>query len=222
MNSIGINELRYMLQGLSMTLRLWVVSFFFGMIMGIILGIAKSNHKIKVFRWIAAAYIDMIRGIPLIVFILVGYFGANYLGSDIDLPRFGVASAVLSLYSAAYLGEIFRSGIESVHKNQWEAASALGFSYVQSLRYVIIPQAIRITIPSTIGFLIGLLKGTSMVIVISLTDLTTASRRIAEHTRMPFLVLGLAAMVYFVLNYPLTKLGEKLEEKYKIKKGSLT
>ena len=207
-----MNEILYMLKGAYITIKLCGISFFFGGMIGIIVGIARSNHKIKVFRWLAAVYIEIIRGVPLLLLLMVGYFGINLLGYDIDIPRMLVASVVLCLYTGAYLGEIFRSGLESIHKEQWESTSSLGMSYIQSLRYVIFPQSIKIITPSIISFLIGLVKATSLVSILSIVDLTLAARRVAEQTHAPLSAMGGAAIIYFLLCYPLSVAGRKIEE----------
>lgn len=216
----GYNEIVYLLKGVNVTLQLWAIAFFFGLIIGAFIGIAKSNHKIKLFSWIATVYIEVFRSIPLMVQMMVGYFGVALIGLDIDLPRFGVAASVLSFYAGAYLGEIFRSGIESVHKNQWEAACGLGFNYFQCLRYIVIPQSLQVIIPSIIGFSIGLLKGTSMCVVIGIIDLAGAARRIAERHPVPLPMMIGSALIYFALTYPLAKLGTKIEKKFRITKGT--
>jgi len=214
-----MNEILYMLKGAYLTVKLCGISFFFGGMIGIIAGIARSNHKIKVFRWLAAVYIEIIRGVPLLLQLMVGYFGINLIGSGFDIPRMLAAYVTLCLYTGAYLGEIFRAGLESIHKEQWEAASSLGMSYIQSLRYVIFPQSIKVITPSIVGFLIGLVKATSLVSIISITDLTLAARRVAEHTHAPVAAMGGAAIIYFLLCYPLSVAGKKIEERNSIRKG---
>jgi len=216
---IGYNQLLYILKGASITVKLCGISFFFGGMIGIIVGITRSQHKIKVFRWIAAVYIEIIRGVPLLLLLMVGYFGINLIGYDIDIPRILVAYVILCLYTGAYLGEIFRSGLESIHKEQWESTSSLGMSYIQSLRYVIFPQSIKIITPSIVGFLIGLVKATSLVSILSIVDLTLASRRVAEQSRAPLSAMGGAAIIYFLLCYSLSAVGRKIEKRNSIKGG---
>jgi len=208
---IGYNELLYMLKGAYMTIKLCGISFFFGGMIGIIVGIARSNHKIKTFKWVSAGYIEIFRGTPLLLQLMIGFFGVSYI-LGYDIPAMIVASIVLSLYTGAYLGEIFRSGLESIHREQWEAASSLGISYFQSLRYIIFPQSIKVITPSIVGFLIGLVKGSSLVSIINILDLTQASHRVAEHSQAPLASLGGAAIIYFLLCYPLSRAGKKLEE----------
>jgi len=206
----GWNDLFYILEGTYTTLKLCGISFSLGGLLGLIIGIARSNHKIKAFRWIAAIYIEIFRGTPLLLQLMIGYFGADLIGYDIS--RMLTASIVLCLYTGAYLGEIFRTGLESIHKEQWEAASSLGMSYIQSLRYVVIPQGTKVIIPSLIGFLIGLVKATCLVSIISVVDLTLAARRVGERIYFPLLSMGIAGIIYFLLCYPLSRMGKKLEK----------
>jgi len=207
---VGLNDLLYMLKGTYTTVKLCGVSLFLGGMLGILVGIARSNHKIRAIRWVAATYIEIFRGIPLLLQLMLGYFGADFVGYN--LPRFLTISVVLCLYTGAYLGEIFRSGLESIHREQWEAAASLGFTYIQSLRYVIIPQGIRVIIPSIIGFLVALVKATSLVSVVSVVDLTLAARRVSERAYVPLLAMGAAGLIYFLLCFPLSRLGKKLEK----------
>ena len=213
---IGYNELLYMLKGAYITIKLCGITFFFGGMIGIIVGIARSNHKIKAFKWVSAGYIEIFRGVPLLLQLMIGFFGVILIGYDI--PPMIVGSVILSLNTGAFLGEIFRSGIESIHKEQWEAVSSLGMSYIQSLRYVIFPQSIKVITPSIISFLLGLVKGTSLVSIIGIVDLTLAARRVAETTLEPIAAMGGAAIVYFLLCYPLSRVGKKIEEQIKIRK----
>jgi polar amino acid transport system permease protein len=209
-NRFGLNDLLYMLKGTYTTIKLCGVSLFFGGTLGILVGIARSNHKISAIRWAAVTYIEIFRGIPLLLQLMLGYFGADLVGYNV--PRILTVSVVLCLYTGAYLGEIFRSGLESVHREQWEAASSLGFTYIQSLRCVIIPQSIRVIIPSIIGFLVALVKATSLVSIVSVVDLTLAARRVSERAYVPLLAMGGAGVIYFLLCFPLSRLGKKLEK----------
>ena len=219
-SGIGYNELLYMLKGAYITIKLCGISFFFGGMIGIIVGIARSNHKIKAFKWVSAGYIEIFRGTPLLLQLMIGFFGITFIGYDIS-PMI-VGSVVLCLYTGAYLGEIFRSGLESIHKEQWEAVSSLGMSYIQSLRYVIFPQSIKVITPSIISFLLGLVKATSLVSIINIVDLTLATRRVAEHAHAPIAAMGGAAIIYFLLCYPLSVAGKKIEERNSIKEGNKT
>ena len=215
---IGYKDLLYMLKGAYITIKLCGISFFFGGTIGIIVGIARSNHKIKAFRWISAGYIEIFRGIPLLLQLMIGFFGVTLI-TGYDFSPMIAASVVLCLYTGAFLGEIFRSGLESIHKEQWEAVSSLGMSYIQSLRYVIFPQSIKVIAPSIISFLLGLVKATSLVSIVNIVDLTSASRRVAENAQAPLAAMCGAAIIYFLLCYPLSVAGKKIEERNSIREG---
>jgi polar amino acid transport system permease protein len=208
---MGIKDLLFLAKGAVVTLELFGAACFFGGIAGFFLGIARSSHRMTFLRWIAAGYIEIFRSTPLLVMILVVFFGLSVVGFEIS--RFWASVVVLSLYSAAYLGEILRAGIQSIRKEQWEASASLGMKYMQILRYVIIPQAMRVITPSFIGFLIGLVKDTALVSVIGTTELTLAARRVSTRTYMPLVSMGTAAMIYFIICYPLDRLGLKLESR---------
>ncbi|MBE0478428.1 amino acid ABC transporter permease [Candidatus Aerophobetes bacterium] len=209
----GFNDLLYLVRGAYTTIQLCGIAFLFGGLLGIIVGIARSNHKITAFRWIAGVYIEIFRGVPLLLQLIIGYFAPSVLGWDISV--FLAVSIVLCLYTGAYLGEIFRSGLESIHKEQWEAASSLGMKYFQSLRYVIIPQGVRVIIPSIIGFLVALVKAICLVSILNVVDLTLAAQRVAVRAYVPLLAMGSAALIYFVICYPLSKIGQRLEAQSK-------
>ncbi len=208
---MSVRDLLFLAEGMLVTLKLFGVACCFGGITGFILGIMRSNHRIPFLRWIAAGYIEIFRGTPLLVMILIVFFGLGILGFDIS--RFWAAAVALTLYAGAYIGEIFRAGIESIRKEQWEAGASLGMKYIQTIRYVIIPQTIRVITPSFVGFLIGLVKGTALVSVIGATDLMTAARRVSHRTFMPLVSMGTAAMIYFIICYPLDRLGRKIESR---------
>lgn len=149
------------------TLKLAVVSEFFILIFGLFIALLKLS-KLKVFRFIATVYIDVIRGLPLILLIFIIYFGLSYLG--LNFSRFTAGVVALTVCYAAYEAEIYRAGIESIHKGQMEASRSLGMTYMQSMRYVVLPQAIRRVIPPLSNEFIMLTKDTALVAFIGLSE----------------------------------------------------
>ena len=149
------------------TLKLAVVSEFFILIFGLAIALLRLS-KFKIFRFMAIVYIDVIRGLPLILLIFIIYFGLSYLG--LNFSRFTAGVVSLTVCYAAYEAEIFRAGIESVHKGQMEASRSLGMTYMQSMRYVVLPQAIRRVIPPLSNEFIMLTKDTALVAFIGLSE----------------------------------------------------
>jgi len=149
------------------TLKLAVVSEFFILLVGLFVALLRIS-KLKIFRFIATVYIDVIRGLPLILQIFIIYFGLSYLG--LNLSRFAAGAVALTVCYAAYEAEIFRAGIESIHKGQMEASRSLGMTYLQSMGYVVLPQAIRRVIPPLSNEFIMLTKDTALVAFIGLSE----------------------------------------------------
>lgn len=149
------------------TLKLAVVSEFFILIVGLLVALLRLS-KVKTFRVLATIYIDVIRGLPLILQIFIVYFGLFYLG--LNFSRFTSGVVALTLCYSAYEAEIYRAGIESIHKGQMEASRSLGMTYMQSMRYVVLPQAIRRVIPPLSNEFIMLTKDTALVAFIGLSE----------------------------------------------------
>jgi polar amino acid transport system permease protein len=149
------------------TLKLALVSEFFILIFGLLVALLRLS-KVKVFRVIATVYIDVIRGLPLILLIFIIYFGLSYLG--LNFSRFTAGVVALTVCYSAYEAEIYRSGIESIHKGQMEASRSLGMTYMQSMRYIVLPQAIRRVIPPLSNEFIMLTKDTALVAFIGLSE----------------------------------------------------
>ena len=149
------------------------------------------------------------QGIPLLAWLFIFYFGLSIVGYD--LPPLVAATIGFSVYSGAFLGEIWRGALVAIPKTQWEAGVSIGLTYVEQLRYVIIPQAVRIAIPPTVGFLVQLIKNTSLAAVIGFVELTREGQLTTAATFQPFAVYLLVAALYFSLCYPLTRYSRILE-----------
>ena len=195
--------------GLVMTLKLSVVSLAFAMVIGLFTGLARISDN-PALRNLSITYIELVRGTPLLVQIFIFYF---FIGTVLDLDRFTAGVAALAVFTGAYIAEIIRSGIQSIPPGQMEAARSLGMNYVQAMVYVILPQAFKRTLPPMAGQFINLIKDSSLVSVISITDLSKAGREVVNSTFAPFEVWFTVALLYLVLTGGLSWAVQKLEKR---------
>lgn len=204
LNAIGVMlaAMPNLLKGVIVTLYLTVLSVILGTIGGCAIGIARLS-PLKPLRWVTIAYIDFFRGTPLLVQILMIYFGIPALmqnfGIEFSLTRLAAAVTALSLNSAAYIAEIVRAGIQSIEKGQTEASQSLGLGSVETMRYVIFPQALRRMLPPLGNEFITLLKDTSLVSVIGFQELLQEGRLIVANNYRAFEIYAAVALVYLVL-----------------------
>lgn len=193
------------------TVALSLIAFLGGGAVG--LGVALMRvAEAKPLRIAARLYIEVLQGTPLLMQLFLCFFGLALVGIETS-PWFAAALA-LTFYTAAFLGEIWRGCIEAVPKGQWDAGKSLALGYVQQMRFVILPQAMRVAIPPTVGFLVQVVKGTALASIIGFVDLTKAGSMIANATLQPFLVYGLVGVIYFALCYPLSLYSRTLERKF--------
>lgn len=207
----GFSDFTFMLQGALVTLELCAAAAFFGGLLALPIGILRTLPGSRTARVAALFYIEVFRSTPLLLQLFVVYFGLSIFGFDV--PRWLAAGLTMALYSSAYLGEILRGGIEAIPRGQREAADSLGLTYMQQLRHVVLPQAVRLMTPATVGFLVGLIKASSLASIIGFMELSRIARIVVERTMSSFLVFGLLAVMYFVLCYPLSVLGQRLEQR---------
>ncbi|NMA61893.1 MAG: amino acid ABC transporter permease [Firmicutes bacterium] len=204
------SSLPMLLQGAKLTVQLTSIAVFFGIILGTLTGIARLSKG--PFRILAAIYIDVIRGTPLLVQTFIVFYG---LPSIIHRPIPAYVAAILSLSinSGAYVGEIVRSGIQSIDKGQWEAASSLGLNNYQTMRYIILPQAFRRILPPLGNEFIALLKDSSLVSVIALEELVRKGQIIIGRTFRPFEIWTAVAIIFFVMTFTVSRLVDYLERR---------
>jgi len=205
--------------GLWTTLKVSIIATIAGIIIGVIGGIARisSNPALK---WASIVYVEIIRGSPLMVQILIWYFvlgtvinnllAANGMGR---LPAFWYGVASLACFAGAYVAEIVRAGIQSIHRGQTEAARSLGMSYAQSMLHIILPQALRRILPPLAGQFISLIKDSSLLGIIAIRELTKAAREVVSASLQPFEVYFLAAILYLILTFTLSMAVQKLEKR---------
>ena len=209
MATFGFPEMMFILRSAGWTLLLTALAFTIGSIMGGGLAILRLSQN-RFLRSIASGYILVIQSIPVLMVLFMSYYGLSIIG--IELPPFFAASASLAVYVSAYLAEIWRGSIESVPFQQWEASSSLALTRAQQYRYIILPQAIRISLPPTVGFLVQLVKNTSIVSVVGFVELSRAGTLVNNATFQPFQVFGVVAAIYFAICFPLSRLSRHLEK----------
>ena len=210
---MGSNEFLFLLTGLKWTVLLSLVGFVGGGVFGLAIALMRVSGRPLIER-ITSGYIALFQGTPLLMQLFVVYYGLALLGLRLDA---WVAVAIgFTLHASAYLGEIWRGSIEAVPKGQTEAAKALSLRYVSRMRDVILPQAIRISLPATVGFLVQLIKGTSLAAIVGFTELTRAGNIVSNQIFQPLLVFGIVGILYFLLCWPLSLYGSHLERRMAI------
>jgi polar amino acid transport system permease protein len=192
------------------TILLSLVAFAGGALVGVPLTMARISESAWV-RRAASSFIAFFQGTPLLVQLFLAFFGLALLG--IDMPPLAAAALALTLYTSAFLAEIWRGAIEAVPKGQWEGAKSLALMRAQQMRFIILPQALRVGLAPTAGFSVQVIKGTALASVIGFVELTKAGTMIVNATFDAFRVYGLSALFYFALCYPLSLVAKALEKK---------
>ncbi|KRE15820.1 amino acid ABC transporter permease [Bosea sp. Root381] len=210
---MGWNEFAFLLTGLKWTVALSAVGFVFGGMSGLGIALLRTSG-IALLERVTSGYIALFQGTPLLMQLFVVYYGLALVGLKLDA---WIAVAIgFTLHASAYLGEIWRGSIEAVPKGQTEAAKALSLGYASRMKDVILPQAIRISLPATIGFLVQLIKGTSLAAIVGFTELTRAGNIVSNQIFQPLLVFGIVGILYFLLCWPLSLYGSHLERRMAI------
>ncbi|MDQ0272700.1 amino acid ABC transporter permease [Cytobacillus purgationiresistens] len=204
----------YLLQGLYMTVLISVVSIIISLVIGLIACFMRMS-KYTILRYPAAIYVNIIRGTPILIQILFIYFGAPSV-LDIHLSAFTAGLIAISLNIGAYNTEIFRGGIESISKGQMEAGRSLGFTYSQTMAYIVLPQAVRRMIPSFVNQLTHAIKDTSMLSVIGIAELTMVGQSIYAMNFKSFEILTMVALMYFITIYTVSLISTRLERRFVI------
>lgn len=203
---------RNLLLALRWTVALSLIAFVGGGFMGLLLLLARLSQS-KVLQIFVKAYVQVFQGTPLLMQLFLAYFGMALIG--IETSAWLAASVALTLYTSAFLAEIWRGCVEAIPRGQWEASQSLALSFSEQLRYVILPQAFKIAIPPTVGFLVQVIKGTALASVIGFVELTKAGTMITNATFKPFLVYSCVAILYFALCFPVSYFAKHLERKVK-------
>ncbi len=220
---LGVREqwkVGLLMQGLWLTIKVSIIATVFGVFIGLFAGIARVSAN-PFFRWTAVTYVEIIRGSPLLVQIFIWYFVLGTLINSI-LAQVGIAQippplwygvASMATFAGAYVAEIVRAGIQSIHRGQNEAARSLGMSYAQAMVHVILPQAIRRILPPLAGEFISLIKDSSLLGIIAIRELTKATREVVTTSLQAFELWFVCALLYLVLTFTLSMCVKYLERR---------
>jgi len=210
MPTFGLMHIQFLLQGALWTIALSACAFIGGALMGLLIALCR----VSAFAWvrgISSTYIQVVQGVPLLVIMFAGYFGLPALG--VAVSPLMAATLSMTVWVGAYFGEFWRGAIQAVPRAQWEAAECLALTSMQRMFKVIIPQAVRNATPGTVGFMVQIVKNTSLASAVSFVDLTRAGQLINNSTFQPFITFTVVALIYFLLCYPLSVLSRRLEER---------
>ncbi|WP_028745453.1 amino acid ABC transporter permease [Rhizobium mesoamericanum] len=210
LKTFGLDQFGFLLFSLQWTILLTVIALIGGGLLGFAVALARTS-QLKPVRIAAASYIQIIQGIPVLMILFLSYYGLSLAG--FELPPLIAAGASMTIYASGYLAEIWRGCIQAVPKQQWEASESLAMTRLQQYRYVILPQATRISLPPTVGFAVQVVKNTSITSIIGFVELARAGQLINNATFQPFRVFMAVAALYFVVCYPLSQLSRLLERR---------
>ena len=200
--------LKNLLWATQWTVVLSLIAFVSGGIVALVLLFMRTS-QIGVLAWPTRIYIELFQGTPLLMQLFLFFFGAALFG--IEVSPWIAAWLALMFWTSAFLTEIWRGCVEAIPRGQWEASDSLGLSYIEQMRYVILPQATRIAIAPTVGFSVQVIKGTALASIIGFVELTKAGTMLNNATFRPFLVYSLVAAIYFCLCFPLSWYAKRLE-----------
>lgn len=206
--SLNINHLLFLGHGALWTVGLSLIGLIGGGVGGLVIALCRIS-PVRAVRLLSAGYVQLIQGTPLLVIMFLTYFGLPALG--LTISPLVAAGASLTVYVAAYLGEIWRGCLQSVPRPQWEAAEGLALSRFQRMTKVILPQAIRIATPPTVGFMVQIIKNTSLASVVGFVELARSGQIINNSLFEPFLIYAIIAAIYFALCYPVSRVSRRLE-----------
>jgi len=208
--AVNLGHLQFLLTGAMWTLVLSLMAFVGGGLVGFLVALGRTSPW-RMLRIVAGFYVTVVQGTPLLIILFITYFGLPTLGYSIS-PLLA-AGLSLTIYVGAYLGEIWRGCLQSVPKAQWEAAECLALSKTSRMFQVILPQAIRIATPPTVGFCVQIIKNTSLASVVGFVELARAGQLINNSIFEPFLIYVIVAALYFCLCYPVSLLSRRLERR---------
>lgn len=192
------------------TILLSLIAFVGGGIAGTFVALARTSRS-GAARRLAAVFVEVFQGVPLLVLLFLAYFGLPLVG--VDTSALTAAALALTLYAGAYLGETWRGCIEAVPHGQTEASESLGLSRGEALLHVVLPQALKVAVAPTVGFLVQIVKGTALASVIGFVEVTKAGGMISNATLRPLTVYGLVGAAYFLLCYPISLAARALERR---------
>jgi polar amino acid transport system permease protein len=211
--TFSFGDLLYIVSALRFTVALAGLAFIGGALLGAVVLVLRVLPVGPV-NLLAAGYIGLLQGTPLLGQLFVFYFGLSIVGLDVS-PWFAAALA-LSIYASAFFAEIWRGSVDAVPRTQWESSAALGLTFGQQLRWVIVPQALRSSIPPTVGFSVQLVKNTSLASVIGFVELTRAGQILTNATFAPLTNYLVIAAFYFVICFSMSRLSLRLERRLRV------
>jgi polar amino acid transport system permease protein len=210
MRTFGIQDFWFILQAAQWTVLLSLIAFVGGALGGLAVALARTSENVVAQR-LATAFIQVFQGTPLLMQLFLVFFGAPVLG--LEISPWVAAGAALILNTSAFLGEIWRGSIEAVPRGQLEAAEALGLHYAARMRLVVLPQAWKIALPPTVGYMVQVIKGTSLAAIIGFTEITRAGQIINNATFQPLIVFSVVGATYFALCWPLSLWAGSIEKR---------
>ena len=210
MRTFGFPEFFFILEAAKWTVALSMIAFIGGAVGGLIIALCRTSDS-AVARWLSGGFIQIFQGTPLLLQLFLVFFGAPILGFDIN--PWLAAGVALILNSSAFLGEIWRGCIQAIPAGQVEAAHALSLSYVSRMRDVILPQAFKIALAPTVGYMVQIIKGTSLAAIIGFVEITRSGQIINNATFQPLIVFSVVAAIYFALCWPLSILAARMERR---------
>ncbi|MFC5520862.1 amino acid ABC transporter permease [Polaromonas jejuensis] len=211
MRTFGFPEFLFILEAAKWTVALSLIAFVGGALGGLIVALSRTSEN-RTAQWLSGGFIQIFQGTPLLLQLFLVFFGAPVLG--IEINPWVAAGVALILNSSAFLGEIWRGCIQAIPAGQVEAAQALSLSYFSRMRDVILPQAFKIALAPTVGYMVQIIKGTSLAAIIGFAEVTRAGQIINNATFQPLIVFGVVAAIYFVLCWPLSLLATRMERKH--------
>jgi polar amino acid transport system permease protein len=210
MRTFGLPDFWFIVQAAQWTLALSLIAFVGGAIGGLLVALARvSDHALL--QRASTTFIQLFQGTPLLMQLFLVFFGAPVIGFEVS--PWIAAGVALVLNTSAFLGEIWRGCIQAVPRGQWEAAEALGLHYTARMRKVILPQAFKIALPPTVGYMVQVIKGTSLAAIIGFTEVTRAGQVINNATFQPLIVFSVVGAIYFALCWPLSLWAGRIERR---------
>ncbi|KLK94559.1 amino acid ABC transporter permease [Microvirga vignae] len=206
--SFGWESVEFLIRGAGWTLLLSFMTFVIGGCFALIFALLRTLGP-KPVRLAIAGFIQLVQATPLLIIVFLSFYGLSFVG--LHFPPMVGAGLSLAVYTTVFLGDIWRGCIEAIPRQQWEAADALALTRMQQLRYVILPQAFKISLGPTVGFMVQIVKNTSVVALIGFVELTRAGQLLNNMTFQPFHVFLTVAAIYFAICYPMSFLSERLK-----------
>lgn len=210
MRTFGLSEFLFIVQAAQWTLALSAIAFVGGALLGLVVALSRTSENAAA-RNAARVFIQVFQGTPLLLQLFLVFFGAPVLGLDIN--PWVAAGVALILNSAAFFGEIWRGCIEAIPRGQWEAAQALNLKYAARMRDVVLPQALKIALAPTVGYVVQIIKGTSLAAIIGFVEVTRAGQVVNNATFQPLVVFSVVAAIYFAICWPLSLLAARMERR---------